>query len=207
MLIRRWHMNIDSLDDNSKVSVAVLEEAKNHTRSILDVVGFIIDILSIYHLLLAGMAIGYLVIIYNVNSVSELLSFFVHITIYADYFFYVSSFILFVFLVIFGGVLHITKSHIFEKWMVIICACLLLIELFSTTYVLPMSLMVNTETKQIPGWDSTSMAVDTFGQQVDKIFRPVICFRMILIIVTSFFNGIATSNAREEAWKVLFAMI
>ena len=205
--MRRWHMNVDSLDDNSKVSVAVLEEAKNNTRSILEAVGFIIDILSIYHMLLAGMALGYIIILFNVTSIAQLLSFFVYITIYADYFFYVSSFILFVFLIIFAGVLYITKSHPFENILVIISAVLLLINLFVTTFSLPMSLMVNSQTKDYPDWGTSTMAIDTFGVQLDKVFRPLATFRMVLIIVTSPLYAISASNAREKSWQILLSMV
>ena len=200
-------MNVDSLDANSKVSVAVLEEAKNNTRSILEAVGVIIDILSIYHILLAGMAIGYIIILFNASSIAQLLSYFVHITIYADYFFYVSSFVLFVFLIIFGGVLYITKSHPFENIMVIISSILLLINLFTTTYSIPMSLMVNRETKDFPDWGTSTMAIDTFGVQLDNVFRPLATFRMVLIIVTSPLFAIAASNAREKSWQILLQMI
>ena len=206
-MIRRWHLNTESLDDNSKVSITVLEEAKRKTKNLLNYVGIGIDFVSIFHMLLGGMALGYIIILYLAVNTEELLSFFVHITRAADYFFYVSSFFIFVGMVIFAGVLHITKTRGFEKWAISVCAILILCELFATTYSLPMSLMVVEQVNNNGDWYENSLAVETFGKLITNSFRPLALFRMLLILITSPINALCVSNARYTAWKNLVEMI
>ena len=206
-MIRRWHLNTESFDDNSNVSITVLEEAKRKTKNLLNYVGVGIDFVSIYHMLLGGMALGYIIILYFAESTEELLSFFVHITRAADYFFYVSSFFIFVGMVIFAGVLHITKSGGFQEWAIGVCAILILCELFATTYSLPMSLMVAQQVNDNGEWYESSLAVETFGKLVADSFRPLALFRMLMILITSPINALCVSNSRYTAWKNLVDMI
>lgn len=207
-MIRKWYLNFYRLDASSgSIPAVVAEDTKRKARLLITVIGYIIDLMSVYHMILCGMALAYIIILQSAKDHQIWMSYFVRLTQFADYFFYISSFLIFICVFIFAGVLHIVKWDPLPKYVLIASAFVLLVSLFSTTYALPMSLMVTKLNFQVNYWYKTSVAMDTIIPELYNVYRPLAIFRMVTIIVTSPFVAYFTSDCRGGAWESLLKLM
>ncbi|EAX92930.1 hypothetical protein TVAG_335920 [Trichomonas vaginalis G3] len=206
-MIRKWYLNFYRLDNIGSVPTVATEEAKTKARYLIYTIGYIVDFMSVYHMILSGMALGYAIILQSQKEISLWISYFVRLTQFADYFFYISTFLIFITTFIFAGVLHITNWDPFSKYVLWACSFLLLVNMFSTTYSLPMSLMVTKLNWTNDYWYKTTIALNTIAKELYSIYRPLSIFRMITIVATAPFVAYFTSDCRGASWDALVKLI
>ena len=192
------------LDDESEEVVQLRREC----QSFLSAIGQVIDFLAIFHLIIAGCATAYLSIILSTSDYVRWSSFFATLSQPADFFFYVVTF--FLFLYVFGMtaiMFQIKTASQIARVAFMICAVVLGASLFLGTTSLPMAMMLDRSTSEYGNWISSALAQEVGKPKFYNVYRPIVTAKMLAIIFTAPVCSYLVSSVRYPTFYMMFSQM
>lgn len=202
-MIRRYFLSFDSIKTDSGVSVAALEDARNRSKGILEAIGIVIDLLTVYHMFLAGMAVCYMVVLLNPIDDDSWITYFIQISQTMDFFFYVSTFLVFASTFLCFLLVGYTNYNDFYKWILLVCSVLLGASLFASTFSIPASMMMSQTKGKGHSWYTSDLSLSSFVPRLRNKFQPICIFRMLMVIISSPICAYVISSVRTPVFEIL----
>ena len=206
-MMRKRYLYFENFDQKNSISQQDLIDAKEDTKNVLNFIGISIDIFTVIHLFLSGLALGYIIILIQNTNLEIWYSYFGKIIQKADYFFYLSTYICFIYIFLLVGVLHIIKwNDLYLLISLYFCLTLLGISLFFSTYSIPMSHMLIRSNNIDKYWYKTINAKRNILPLLYTTYKRFSIFRMISIIITSPISSFFVHQLREISFNKLNKM-
>lgn len=192
------------LDDESDEVLQLRREC----QGFLSAIGQMIDFLAIFHLIIAGCAIAYLSIILSTSDYARWSSFFADLSQPADFFFYVITFVLFLYVFGMAAILfQIKTGSQVAKVLFLICAVILGVSLFLGTTSLPMAMMLSRSTSEYGDWISSPLAQEVGKSKFYDVYRPIVTVRMLAIILTAPICSYLISSVRWQTFNIMYSRL
>lgn len=202
---RRRFLTSEQIDADLDANGEELEEMKNESRSFLEMAGSVIDILALFHLLISGCAIAYLAILSSTTDYERWSLYFADLSQPADFFFYIITFILFLYVFIMAVVLgQVDSRNSMAKVAFIGCAALLGLSLLLGTLSIPMSMMLKRSLDDFGDWIRSPMAINAGKSKIYDVYKPMLVIRMITLIITGPICSFLVTQIRYETWALIY---
>ena len=200
----------DNESSNSKYSFINEKIQQNLllSKQYLTYYNYFLYLASFLHLIVAGMAIGYIIIIASTKNFPTWFRLFSYISMPADIFFYVSSFFIFIMIILYLYILQqVERTRTITFFLFILSFIFMMINLFFNTYCLPMSIYLGRIRSDYSNWfdllNDTSTAYSTYF----ILYKTYTIIRMSLIIITSLFIDISIIRSSSSIFQELFNKI
>ena len=181
-----------------------IRRSYDECRSLIDVYGLIIDLLTIFQLFLSGISITYLIILAGSSNFSTFCRYFVKLSLPTDIFFLGTTFVIFLSIFTFTyGIYHIhwTNRAIFIIMMVVIF--LLVICFFFNVYSLPMSIFLKRAQSNYGAWFELLGKPSAAYSSIYLTYRSLSIVRMVFLLIVSLLCGFSLSTFRAEVWNII----
>lgn len=202
---RRRLLTFEQVDSELDADSEELQEMKNESRGFLEAVGQVVDILALFHLLISGCAIAYLAIITCISDYGRWSLYFADVSQPADFFFYVITFVLFLYVFLMAAVLgQVNYRNSISQILFSGCAILLAISLLLGTISVPMSMMLKRSLTEFGNWITSPMAIHVGESKIYSVYKPMLIIRMISLIVTGPICAYLVTQIRYETWNLIY---
>ena len=203
---RRRFLTSEQVD--AELDAEELEEMKNESRTVLETVGSVIDILALFHLLISGCAIAYMVILSITTDYAKWSLYFADISQPVDFFFYVSTFILFLYVFLMTVVVgQVDSRNSMARVVFIICTILLGLSLLLGTLSIPMSMMFKRSLDDFGDWIRSPLAVHAGQSRIYGVYEPMLVIRMVTLIITGPLCAFLVTQIRYDTWTLIYTRL
>ena len=200
---RRRFLTSEQVD--AELDAEELEEMKNESRTVLETVGSVIDILALFHLLISGCAIAYLAILSSTTDYERWSLYFADISQPADFFFYVTTFILFLYVFLMTVVVgQVDSRNSMAKVVFIGCTALLGLSLLLGTLSIPMSMMLKRSLDDFGDWIRSPMAIEVGQSRIYGVYKPMLIIRMATLVITGPVCSFLVAQIRYDTWSLMY---
>ena len=188
-----------------EASPAEKRRAREECKSIIDIYGVLIDIFAIIHLLIAGSALAYIIVLVSTSDFSLWCSYFVRISLPSDIVFYIFTFLIFISNFILVAIMfQVRSANSLGKGLLCASCALLALSLFLTTFSFPMSYMLRQSYIDYGDWYTSRLAETEPRDLLYGSYRILAIVRMILIIIPSFIFPYFVSTIRTTLFQQLY---
>lgn len=204
MTVRRRMLDFEGALNDKYISDQKINEANDNAISILDKLYFLFDIISIFRIIVSGMAFGMILMLTSKASDVDFLTCFCQITKIADFFFYISNFIVFFIDVTFLCIIFFARSASISRFLMMFTSVVLGISLFLSTYSLPMTMFVINIEKNVTKWYSLPASVFYFSSRIKNIYKPLYIIRMVILVITAPVSVVAVMFTKRKVFDELY---
>ncbi|OHT12221.1 hypothetical protein TRFO_18134 [Tritrichomonas foetus] len=181
------------------------KRARDECKDIIEIYGKMIDIFGIVHLFIAGCALAYIVILLSTSNFALWCAFFTKISLFADIFFFVLTFLIFISNFILVAIMYQLKiTNVLAKGLLTVSASLLGLSLFLTTFSFPMSYMLKQSVRDYGEWYISKFAEDGAKSIFFGTYKNLAVARMVLLFISSLIFPYFVSSSRYITFQQLY---
>jgi hypothetical protein len=202
---RRRHLMFARMGADSELNDEEMADLRAECQNFLSVFGGILDFSALIHLIIAGCAAGYLLILTSADEFGDWAHVFCRVTQFADFFFYFATVFIFMATFVLAMLLfQVRSSNVIAKVILVICLFFLAVALLLTTMSIPMSMMLNKSISDFGDWYRGPVFAAPAQRQIRDLYQPMTTFRMAVLVFTSPFFAFIVRTIRTETFTLVY---